>query len=146
MKRHLAFLTPILFLGGTSFAAECPHFSGTYYCTFEATGPQSLEISQRETNGITTFTFNGNEAIADGLIHKMPDDEELKEGLYKAICSSTELLIWQKANLVFANGYLEAMLRLSFDQSGNLINENQGKMIVDGNEKALDNRGVCVRK
>lgn len=97
----------VFFISIASAAAECLELVGTYDCTFETTGPQRLEIAQQEVNGVTAYYFNNNEAIADGKIHRLPNNEEIKDGFYKATCSLTELAVWQKADLTFANGHLE---------------------------------------
>lgn len=136
----------LTFVSAKSLAVSCPNFAGNYNCTFETTGPQDLEIRQRELDEVSIFTFNGNEAIADGQVRQMPNNDEIKDGFYKARCSHTELEIWQKGNLSFAEGYLEATLSLFFNDDGDLANENIGKIVINGKERSLNNRGICVRK
>lgn len=105
-----------------------------------------MKISQQIVDGVTVFTLNGNEAIADGRTREMGSDDEIKNGLYRATCNIGKLQIWQKGELTFAAGYLEATLNFYFNSAGQLLNESQGKLVIEGKERSLDNLGTCIRK
>lgn len=75
-----------------ALANNCPDLSGAYLCKFQtidsAAPDKIIKITQHEKNETTTYSIDGSERIADGILHSTPI-AGLTNVQYTAVCDES---------------------------------------------------------
>lgn len=110
MFRAIALAASLFSVG----AFACPNLAGNYTCTTSA-GKNDVVITQRVDNGITYYSFNGEEFPADGLEYSF-ENQQLKNGNFSAWCSERGTVSVLNQNLrgdFYQNGNYAGLLDLN---------------------------------
>lgn len=135
MKAGILFGT-ILF--GLSLSANaCPNLMGIYDC-YHGEQIQQLLVRQQIVEGVTRFTFNDIEIIADLRERPFPKTPEMEQARYQAQCFGQALEI-RVAKLLLdlqhdlkKYGDMKFTLLLSRNGAGDLHQGTQGEVNIDG--------------
>jgi hypothetical protein len=145
-------LTGLLFVGAQAFA--CPDLTGTYTCSYEGQ-TETLEISQSETDGVTTFTMKdptdpndqGGSLPADNNTYQIEDSEQFKNATIRGYCEADAFKIAQ-AGQYYDQGQhiadIDAVISMSL-VDGNLLQDTKGVFKTASGDYPLDSQLTCTR-
>ena len=130
-------------------AFACPNLSGVYTCPDQQNGPQTVEITQTEENGITTYFQNGESLVSDNLVKPIPESADFKEGTMQAFCEGDALKVavkgkvWDQGQFF---GDLDVVSNYSLDADKNLVDTFDGSVKSAQGNYPINDLTTCVRQ
>lgn len=136
----------VLLFSAQAFA--CPDLTGAYTCKYQDGASEVVTVSQDNKDGVVTYNYNGSQIPADNQTYKVPDDQQLKDGQFRAWCEDDVTLKTELTGKYWNNGSyfgdLVMNMNLSLD-STNLKNVVTGNIKNSGGTYPIDNNIVCTR-
>lgn len=131
-------------------AFACPDLSGSYTCTYQDGSSEMVTISQDSKNGVTVYDYNGSQIPADNQTYRIPDDQTLKQGTFRAWCDSNDptLLKSQLTGKYYSEGsyFGDLIMDMTFSIQGRDLKQvTQGVLKNSGGDYPLNSELVCVR-
>lgn len=139
--RNLFFATLAV---ATTGAFACPNLAGNYTCTY-SDGPEQVAVSQTLAGGVTTYTYNGQQMIADGKSHDL-DNSDI-DGTYTATCAGTRVtahLVGQIMSQGQAVGSADLTLKVDQVRAG-LALDQTGTITVQGQVNPINEQVSCTK-
>lgn len=97
--KSVVLIASLLFVSTGAFAESssinaCPNLSGDFVCGPKADGDfrPRKHITQSQSNGVATYSFNGTKVVADGLTRLVSD---ASKSTYSASCVDSKLVVTQ---------------------------------------------------
>ena len=133
----------------SSSAFACPDLTGKFTCMYQDKSTEDVTISQEiQKDGTVVYNYNGTMIPVDGKVYDVPDDEQVKEGKFKAFCDDDVTL---KTTLVGKYWRTKAYfgdltLNMNFAVEKNDLKQNStGSVKNSSGEYPLNSALVCVR-
>lgn len=73
-------------------AWACPHLAGYYVCANDDGKTEVLKVTEDLTTTSIRYSFNSAELLVDAQPHAITGDSTLRNGVFRASCSDTELI------------------------------------------------------
>lgn len=131
-------------------AYACPDLSGSFTCTSQDNTSEVVTLSQENKDGITIYNYNGSMIPADNQAYQVPDDQNLKEGTFRAWCDANDN-VTLKTELIgkyYDQGsyYGDLTMNMDFSLNGTDLRQvTTGKLVNSGGEQPLNGDMTCVR-
>ncbi len=133
----------------TAQAFACPNLTGSYTCNYQDGSSEVVTVSQDQKDGVTVYNYNGSEMPADNQTYQIPDDENLKQGTWRAWCDAgSEVLAAQILGKYYNQGSYAGDLTMNIAISlngGNLQQVTNGQLVNSGGSHPFSETMVCNR-
>jgi len=143
IQKTVLVLATALFSAG---ALACPNLAGDYTCQTDD-GPQSMTVTQEESNGVTSYDLGGTQLITDNEVRDIADDETLKDGKVRSWCEG-DVLKAAATGTVLDGGEPagDVDLTITFTTDGTTLTQNMsGTFKNAGNNYPIDNTMTCTK-
>lgn len=134
------------------FAAQamaCPNLTGSYTCNYQNGSSEVVSIAQEQKDGVTVYNYNGSGIPADNVIYQIPDDENLKQGTWRAWCDEgRDLLMAEILGKYYHEGSYAGDLTMNLEinlDGGNLKQVTAGQLVNEGGTYPFGETMVCTR-
>lgn len=131
-------------------AYACPDLTGSFTCTYQDNTSEVVTISQENKDGVMVYNYNGSAIPADNQAYQVPDDQNLKEGTFRAWCdpSTDTVLNTELIGKYYQDGsyFGDLNLDMTFALDGaNLKQVSKGTLTNQSDTYPLDGELTCTR-
>jgi hypothetical protein len=129
-------------------AFACPNLTGNYTCTYQNGTSETMAVTQSAKGTVTVYNINGSEMPADAQSYQVPDDDNLKQGTFKAWCDDDVTLKGLLVGKYYNAGeyYGDLTMNLGWSLQGtDLKQSSNGQIVNTGGTYPITQDTVCTK-
>jgi hypothetical protein len=129
-------------------AYACPQLTGAYTCTYQDGSKEVVTIAQnKDANNVDVYNYNGSTILTDNVAYPIPDDQQLKQGTFRAWCADDTTLQTQVVGKYYQQGnyFGDLTMNLNLSLKGTDLHQvTIGSLKNTGGEYPLNGDVTCT--